>query len=98
MLWFYSALFYFNSQPKLTIKTQWFIKIIAALLQKKQKKKETEHVWQLMQSGSTQSQKAGAGTDETISPELRDNRYKEWSSKAHTSRNRWLQSHQKNFK
>lgn len=98
MLWFYSALFYFNSQPKLTIKTQWCIKIIAALIQKKTKKKEMEkHVWQLTQSGSTQSQKAGASTDETISPGLRDNRYKEWSQ-AHTSRNRWLQSHQKNFK
>lgn len=28
---FYSVLFYFNSQPKLTIKTQWHIKIIAVL-------------------------------------------------------------------
>ena len=62
MLWFYSALFYFNSQSKLTIKTQWSIKIIAALIQKKTKKKEMEkHVWQLTQSGSTQSQKAGDG-------------------------------------
>lgn len=52
---FYGALFYFNSQTKLTIKTQWHIKIIAALLWEKQRKRKNQNIfWKLALSVPTQ--------------------------------------------